>query len=51
MRILINEKRIINNKVIVSGTTDIGSIKGVWKSIFALKQSIKNTGKSLSNII
>ncbi len=33
MRILINEKRNINNKVIVSGTTDIGSIKGVWKSI------------------
>jgi hypothetical protein len=31
MRILINEKRNINNKVIVSGTTDIGAIKGVWK--------------------
>lgn len=33
MRILINEKRNINNKVIVGGTTDIGFIKGIWKSM------------------
>lgn len=50
MKIILSNKQLVNNMIVVEGTTEIGSIKGLWKcaekpvigEIYFVELSIEN---------